>query len=53
VQAQLREELEVAIKQKQQRSSRALVIFCLLLFRHLLGGALDVDEEWLTLNVFL
>jgi hypothetical protein len=32
-QGQLREEQEVAIKQKQQRSTWALVIFCLMLFR--------------------
>ncbi len=50
-QGQLRKEQEVAIKQKQQRSSRALVLFCLLSFRRLSGGALDVDEERLTPSV--
>ncbi len=51
VQGQLRKGEEVAIKQKQQRSLRALVLFCLLLFRRLSGGALDVDKERLTPSV--
>ncbi len=50
-QIQLREEQEAAIKQKQQRSSQAFVVFCLLLFRCLSGGALDADEERLTPSV--
>jgi hypothetical protein len=50
-QGQLHEKQEAAIEQKQQRSLRALVIFCLLLFLHLSGGALDMDEERLTPSI--
>jgi hypothetical protein len=48
---QLHEEQVAAIKQKQQKSLRALVIFYLLYFQRLLGGTLTVDEERLTLSV--
>jgi hypothetical protein len=51
VQGQLCEEQGAAIKQMQQRSSWALVVFCLLLFRRLSGGALNADEERLTPSV--
>ncbi len=47
-QGQLRKGQEAAIKQKQQRSSRALDVFCLLSFLRLLGGALKADEERFT-----
>jgi hypothetical protein len=52
-QGQLRKEQEAVIEQKQQRSLRALVVFCLLSFLHLLGGALNVDEEQLTPSVLI
>jgi hypothetical protein len=50
-QGQLHEEQEAAIEQKQQRSLQALVVFCLLLFRRLSGGALNADEERLTPSI--
>ena len=45
VQEQLREVQEVVTEQKQQRSSRAAVIFCRLPFPRLAGGTLVADAE--------
>ncbi len=45
VQGQLREVQEVVMEQKQQRSSRAAVVFCHLPFPRLAGGTLGADEE--------
>ena len=44
-QEQLREVHELVVEQKQQRSSRASDVFCLLPFMRFGGGALDGDEE--------
>jgi hypothetical protein len=42
---------EEATEQKQQRTSRAVVVFCRLLPPRHVGGALAADEEWLTRSV--
>ena len=44
-QEQLREVHELVVEQKQQRSSRASDVFCLLPFMCFAGGALDGDKE--------
>ena len=50
-QGQLRKEQEAAGEQKQQRSTRASVVFSRLLPPRLVGGALVADEELLTRSV--
>jgi hypothetical protein len=50
-QGQLHMVQEEAMEQKQQRTSRGVVIFCHLLPPCRAGGALAADEEWLTRSV--